>query len=60
MDKLNDKYDQIIKEIKKKFRSDGLKANSGIQLIEEKFRLDMYNSIMAIINPKFSKFCENK
>lgn len=51
-EKLEDDSAQAIKEIKKKFRTEGLKANSGIQLIEEKFRLDMYNSIMNIINPK--------
>jgi hypothetical protein len=56
MDKLNDNYSYIIKEIKKKFKINGLKANSGIQLIEEKFRLDIYNSVMNIIYPKQSKF----
>lgn len=50
LDKLEEDTNQIIKEIKRKFRADGFKANSGIQLIEEKFRLDMYNSIMNLFS----------
>ncbi len=38
----------------------GLKSNSGIQLIEEKFRFDMFNSINNIIYPSsYSKAQDN-
>lgn len=30
---------------------EGLKSNTGIQLLEEKFRLDMYNSINNVLYP---------
>lgn len=56
MDKIDDQYNQIVKEAKKKFKLTGLKTNGGIQLLEEKFRLDMYNSIVNVINPRTSKF----
>ncbi len=51
LEKVDDHYDQIIKENKNKFKGMTLKNNNGIQLIEEKFRLDMFNTISNIINP---------
>ena len=51
LEKVDDHYDQIIKENKNKFKSMSLRANNGIQLIEEKFRLDMFNTIGNILTP---------
>ncbi len=52
LEKVDDFYDQQMKEYKHKFKKHALKENNGIQVIEEKFRLDMFNSISGIINPK--------
>ena len=52
LEKLDDKYDGLIKETKQKFKSMSLRNNSGIQLLEEKFRLDMFNSISNILLPR--------
>lgn len=55
LEKLDDNYSQLIKERKRKFMKTGLRNNSGIQLIEEKFRLDIYNSINNVLYPKSFK-----
>ena len=51
LEKVDDFYEQIIKQNKNKFKSMSLRTNNGIQLIEEKFRLDMFNTISNIITP---------
>jgi hypothetical protein len=57
LDKLDDLYDEKIKEMKAKFRHDGLRNNPGVRLLEEKFRLDMLNSINIVVfaNKKTNK-----
>ena len=37
---------------KNRFKKSALRQNNGIQVIEEKFRLDMFNSINSLIYPK--------
>jgi hypothetical protein len=48
-------YDQKIKENKKKYKCMGLNSNNGIQVIEEKFKLDMFNLINDLLNPRINK-----
>jgi hypothetical protein len=55
LEKLDDHFDQKIKENKKKFKSMGLNSNNGIQVIEEKFKLEMFNMINDLLNPKINK-----
>ncbi len=45
IDKLHNEYNEIISDVKNKFKTDNLRKNPGIVLLEEKFRLDMLNSI---------------
>jgi hypothetical protein len=45
-------YDNLISEAQSNFRNLSLKANPGIQLIEEKFKLDMYTLLNTILLPK--------
>jgi hypothetical protein len=52
MEKLSDHYAEVITKIKKKVKATGLKNNSSLQLVEEKFRLDMFNSISNALYPK--------
>lgn len=55
LEKLDDHFDQKIKENKKKYKSMGLTSNNGIQVIEEKFKLEMFNMINDLLNPKNNK-----
>jgi len=55
LEKLDDYYDQKIKENKKKYKCMGLNSNNGIQVIEEKFKLDMFNLINDLLNPRINK-----
>ena len=52
LDRIDDYYNNLISEAQANFKSYALKANPGIQLIEEKFKLDMYTLINAILVPK--------
>jgi hypothetical protein len=45
MAKLDGEFSEIIVDVKNKFRTDGLRKNPGVRLLEERFRLDMLNSI---------------
>jgi hypothetical protein len=45
IDKLEDHYTSVLAETKSKFRLEGIRKNPGITLLEERFRLDMLNSI---------------
>jgi hypothetical protein len=49
IEKLDDAYGEKVSDIKKKLRHDGLKHNPGVKLLEEKFRLDMLNSINQVV-----------
>lgn len=50
--KVDEEYGLKINEMKKKFKADKMNKDSGIQLIEEKFKLDMLNSVNEILYPK--------
>jgi hypothetical protein len=52
LEKVDDEYDLHIKDYKSRFKKQALKENNGIQVVEEKFRLDMFNTISNIIYPK--------
>jgi hypothetical protein len=52
LERVEDQYDGLITEAQSNFRNLSLKANPGVQLIEEKFKLDMYTLINAILLPK--------
>jgi len=39
-------------ECQANFKNNAFKNNPGVQLIEEKFKLDMYNLINLILAPK--------
>jgi hypothetical protein len=52
INKLDDEYSNKVNEAKKKLKNIGLKHNSGFQLIEEKFRLDMMNTVGNLVSGK--------
>lgn len=51
LEKLDDNYNLIIKEKRQSYSNMNIRNNSGIRLIEEKFRLDIYNTISNVIYP---------
>ena len=51
-DRIDDHYNKLISECQANFKNFIFKNNPGIQLIEEKFKLDMYNLINLILLPK--------
>ena len=55
LEKLDDHFDLKIKENKRKYKSMGLNSNNGIQVIEEKFKLEMFNMINDLLNPRINK-----
>jgi hypothetical protein len=50
--RIEDYYNKLIFEAQTNFKNSGFKNNPGIQLIEEKLKLDMYNLINTILVPK--------
>jgi len=52
LDRIEDHYNRLVIDAQNNFKSIGIKSNPGIQLIEEKFKLDMYNMINMILVPK--------
>jgi hypothetical protein len=52
LERVEDHYESLINEAQGNFRNLSLKNNPGVQLIEEKFKLDMYTLINAILVPK--------
>jgi hypothetical protein len=52
LNRIEDHYNKMISEAQASFKNFGFKNNAGIQLIEEKFKLDMYNLINMILLPK--------
>jgi hypothetical protein len=59
LEKVDDEYDLQLKDYKNRFKKQALKENNGIQVIEEKFRLDMFNTISNIIYPKLKQSEKN-
>ena len=51
-DRVDDYYNKLISESQANFKNFIFKNNPGIQLIDEKFKLDMYNHINSILLPK--------
>jgi coenzyme F420-reducing hydrogenase alpha subunit len=45
-------YNSLIAEAQNNFKSLSVKTNPGVQLIEEKFKLDMYTLLNTILLPK--------
>ena len=52
LDRIEDHYNKLIQDAQASFKNFGFKNHPGIQLIEEKFKLDMYNLINMILAPK--------
>jgi hypothetical protein len=52
LDKIDDNYNKLISEAQNSLKNFGFKNNPGIQLIEEKFKLDMYNLLNMLLQPK--------
>ena len=52
LDKIDDFYNREILEAQIALKTYGFKNHPGIQLIEEKFKLDMYNHLNMILLPK--------
>jgi hypothetical protein len=52
LERVEDHYESLINEAQGNFRNLNLKTNPGVQLIEEKFKLDMYTLINVILLPK--------
>jgi hypothetical protein len=44
-DRIEDYYGKLIKEAHNNFKNVGFRNNKGIQILEEKFKLDIYNLI---------------
>jgi hypothetical protein len=52
LDRVEDHYNKLINEAQASFKNFGFKNNPGVQLIEEKFKLDMYNLINSLLGAK--------
>jgi len=52
LDRIEDHYNKLINDAYTNFKNFGFKNNSGIQIIEEKFKLDTFNMMNEILNPK--------
>lgn len=52
LERIEDHYNQMISDAQNNFKNFSSKNNPGIQLIEEKLKLDMYNLINSILVPK--------
>lgn len=53
--KVDEEFGKKILEKKQNFRTDKISKDGGLQLIEEKFKLDMLNSVNEILYPKSKK-----
>lgn len=51
LDLIEDHYEKLFEQCYNQFKTQA-RTNSGIQLIEEKLRLEIYNQINNIVNPK--------
>jgi len=51
LERIEDHYDKLVIEAQNNFKNISFKNNPGVQLIEEKFKLDLYNLINLIISP---------
>ena len=49
--RIEDYYDKLVIDAQNNFKNISYKNNPGVQLIEEKFKLDLYNLINLIISP---------
>jgi len=52
LDRIEDHYNKLVNDAYSNFKNFGFKNNSGIQIIEEKFKLDTFNMMNDILNPK--------
>ena len=52
LDRIEDYYNKLINDAYSNFKNFGFKNNSGIQIIEEKFKLDTFNMMNDILNTK--------
>jgi hypothetical protein len=53
LERVEDHYDSLINDAQINFRNVSCKINPGVQLLEERFKLDMYTLINnAILLPK--------
>ena len=52
VDRIEDYYNKLINDAYSNFKNFGFKNNSGIQIIEEKFKLDTFNMMNDILNTK--------
>lgn len=55
LDRVEDNFNKLIIEAQSNFKNLGFKSNPGVELIEEKFKLDMYNLINGILVNKNKK-----
>lgn len=51
LERMEEHYQNVIEEAISNFKFSGLKNNSGIQLIEEKFKLEFFNLVSDVIMP---------
>lgn len=52
LEKIEEEYNVKIYDIKNEFSNNNVRGESEIQLMEEKFKLDVYNSVGNMINLK--------
>ena len=52
LDRIDDQFNKLINDAENEFKNNYVKKNPGIQLLEEKFKLDMYNLINSILLPR--------
>ena len=50
--RIDEHYNNMINEAHDNFKNVGFKNNQGIQYLEEKFKLDIFNLINNILHPK--------
>ncbi len=50
LDRIDFLFEQKIKENKTRFKRSGMSSNNGIQVMEEKFKLEMLNMINNLFN----------
>jgi len=48
---IDDHYEELFEQCYTNYKNSA-KMNNGVQLLEEKFRLEIYNQINNIVNPK--------
>ncbi len=52
LDRIDDQFNKLVNDAENNFKNSYVKTNPGTQLLEEKFKLDMYNLINSILLPK--------